>query len=67
MFIPLTPSRVLDTRFDVGLTGRLRSRVRTHVRGRDRFPGDDTKNVPTSAIGVTGDLTVDNQTSGGYF
>ena len=67
MFIPLTPSRVLDTRFNVGLTGRLHSRVARTFTVTNRFPGDDTKNVPTSAIGVTGNLTVDNQTSGGYF
>jgi hypothetical protein len=67
MFIPLTPNRILDTRFNVGLSGPLHSRVARTFTVTNRVPGDDTRNVPTTAIGVTGNVTVDNQTSYGYF
>ena len=67
MYFPLTPNRILDTRANVGLSGPLHSRVARTFTVTNRVPGDATKNVPTGAIGVTGNLTVDHQTFAGYF
>jgi spore germination protein YaaH len=59
-YIPLTPSRILDTRSGNGLSGPFSSHVaRTFgVTGRG--------GVPTNATAVTGNLTVTAQTSSGY-
>jgi serine protease inhibitor ecotin len=59
-YIPLTPSRILDTRSGNGLGGPFSSHVaRTFgVTGRG--------GVPTNATAVTGNLTVTAQTSSGY-
>ncbi len=57
---PLDPSRLLDTRIGVGLSGTFSSgHARTfQVTGRGGVPGD--------ATAVTGNLTVTGQTAGGY-
>jgi hypothetical protein len=59
-YIPRDPVRLLDTRTSNGLSGPFRSStVRTfQVAGRG--------GVPSSAIAVTGNLTVTGQTSRGY-
>ena len=59
-YIPLTPSRILDTRSGTNLSGPFSSHVaRTFgVTGRG--------GVPTNATAVTGNLTVTAQTSSGY-
>ncbi|MGH2463345.1 MAG: PKD domain-containing protein [Candidatus Limnocylindria bacterium] len=62
-FVPLTPSRLLDSRFGNGLSGPFNPWIpRTfQVHGRG--------GVPATAVGVTGNLTVTGQTQGGatYF
>ena len=57
---PLVPSRILDTRTGNGLSGTFSSRqARTlQVTGRG--------GVPAGAVAVTGNLTVTDQTVGGY-
>jgi hypothetical protein len=59
MYVPLTPSRLLDTRFGNGLSGPFNANAaRTfQVGGRGGVPG--------STIGVTGNLTVTGQTREG--
>ena len=59
-YVPLTPTRLLDTRFGNGLTGPFSANVpRTfQVTGRGGVPAD--------AIAVTGNLTVTDQTAAGY-
>jgi hypothetical protein len=59
-YVPLTPSRILDTRSGTGLSGAFGSHAaRTFgVTGRG--------GVPSSSTAVTGNLTVTSQTSGGY-
>jgi serine protease inhibitor ecotin len=59
-YIPLTPSRILDTRYGTGLSGLFSSHTaRTfQVSGRG--------GVPTGATAVTGNLTVTAQSSPGY-
>jgi hypothetical protein len=59
-YVPLFPSRILDTRSGNGLGGTFSSHAaRTfQVTGRG--------GVPASATAVTGNLTVTSQTSSGY-
>jgi hypothetical protein len=59
-YVPLTPSRLLDTRYNSGLGGASSSHVaRTfQVSG---FGG-----VPANSTAVTGNLTVTGQTSSGF-
>jgi hypothetical protein len=55
-FIPLTPARLLDTRVGNGHSGKLaaKSPISFAVTGRD--------GVPLSAVGVTGNVTVTDET-----
>jgi hypothetical protein len=59
-FVPLSPFRLLDSRFGNGLSGPFSAQSpRTfQVSGRGGVPG--------SAVAVTGNLTVTGQTSAGY-
>jgi hypothetical protein len=61
MYVPLTPGRVLDTRYGIGgLSGRFAARVpRTFLLAGH---GD----VPANATAVTGNLTVVGQTGYGF-
>jgi hypothetical protein len=55
-FVPVSPARILDTRVGNGLNGPF-------VAGKARtFNVTGAGGVPTSAIGVTGNLTVTDQT-----
>ena len=58
-YVPLPPARILDTRSGNGLGGRfIANYPRTwQVTGRG--------GVPTTAVAVTGNVTVTNQTAGG--
>ncbi len=59
-YVALTPTRLLDTRYNVGLPGPSTSSLaRT-------FQVTGNGGVPTNAIAVTGNLTVTQQTSAGY-
>jgi hypothetical protein len=59
-YVPLAPARLLDSRVGNGLAGAFSSGVpRTfQVSGRG--------GVPSTAVAVTGNLTVTNQTQPGY-
>ncbi|MGA3056474.1 MAG: glycosyl hydrolase family 18 protein [Candidatus Limnocylindrales bacterium] len=59
-YVPLTPARILDTRYGTGLSGAFTSRA-----GRT-FQVTGHGGVPANAIAVTGNLTVTGQTSRGY-
>jgi len=59
-YVPLTPSRVLDTRSGTELSGPFAS----HVARTFGVTGPD--GVPSNATAVTGNLTVTAQTSLGY-
>ena len=58
-YLPLTPARLLDSRFGNGLSGKFTANTpRTfQVTGRG--------GVPLNAVGVTGNFTVTNQTAAG--
>ena len=58
---PLTPTRILDTRYGIGLSGGLSVR-----QPRTFSVVGGISNVPVGATAVTGNLTVTGQTSGGY-
>jgi hypothetical protein len=60
-YVPLTPARVLDSRNGTGLSGPSSSHV-----AREFGVAGGTSGVSTSAIAVTGNLTVTGQTSLGY-
>jgi PKD repeat protein len=60
MFVPLTPSRLLDTRVGNGLSG-------PYAAGAPRnFQVSGRGGVTASAVAVTGNLTVTGQTNGGF-
>jgi predicted secreted Zn-dependent protease len=59
-YVPLTPSRILDTRSGTGLAGAFSSHV-ARTFGVTGHGG-----VPTEATAVTGNLTVTGQSSPGY-
>ena len=57
---PVTPARILDSRMGLGLSGKFSSYVaRT-------FQVTGAGGVPSNASAVTGNLTVTQQTAGGY-
>ena len=60
-FVPLSPTRILDSRYG---TGGIGSAFNTHVA--QTFTAAGSGGVPSTATAVTGNLTVTQQTSGGY-
>ena len=60
-YIPLTPTRLLDTRYAISLAGPFSS----HVARYFQVTGG-TSPVPANATAVTGNLTVTGQTSAGF-
>ena len=67
VYVPLAPSRVLDTRSGNGLSsGALTPHVPQTLQVANRFPSDPSVNVPSSATAVTGNLTVTGATLQGY-
>ncbi|MDQ2854204.1 MAG: hypothetical protein M3R32_05025 [Chloroflexota bacterium] len=58
-YVPLTPARLLDTRFGTGLSGKFVANIpRT-------FQVTGLGGVPANAVAVTGNFTVTNQTAAG--
>ncbi|MES2210138.1 MAG: hypothetical protein V4515_08135 [Chloroflexota bacterium] len=59
-YVPVDPSRLLDTRFGNGLSGAfVNATARTLVVAGNA-------GVPGNALAITGNVTVTNQTSGGW-
>ena len=59
-YVPLSPTRILDTRYGTGLSGPIGSHV------AQTFQVSGRGGVPANATAVTGNLTVTAQTSSGY-
>ena len=59
-FVPLTPSRLMDTRYGNGLSGPF------GVWSPRTFQVHGRGGVPATAVAVTGNLTVTEQSSVGY-
>jgi hypothetical protein len=57
-YVAITPTRLLDTRYGTGLYGAQSANIPA------TFTVWGTGYVPTTALGVTGNLTVTDQTSG---
>ena len=66
VYVPLTPNRVLDTRSNLGITGKIHNQVAATFQVTGLHPSDVATNVPTDAVGVTGNLTVTQQSALGY-
>ncbi len=59
-YVPVTPTRLLDTRTGNGLSGAFVSGIPRTFAVAGRTP------IPTNAVAITGNLTVTGQTGGGY-
>jgi PKD repeat protein len=59
-YFPLAPTRVLDTRIGTGLSGVF------HANTARNFQVTNGGSIPSDATAVTGNLTVTQQTKGGY-
>ena len=66
VYVPLTPNRVLDSRINLGITGKIHNQVAASFQVTGLHPLDLTTNVPAEAVGVTGNLTVTQQSMLGY-
>jgi serine protease inhibitor ecotin len=60
-YVPLSPTRMLDTRYNAGLPGASSSHV-----ARSFSVTGGTGPVPSNATAVTGNLTVTGQTAAGF-
>jgi hypothetical protein len=60
-YVPLNPTRILDTRYGTGLSGTFKSHVSRHFH----VTGGASR-VPTTATAFTGNLTVTGQTAAGF-
>jgi hypothetical protein len=63
----VTPNRLVDTRSALGLPFRLTANQSQTFFVVNQAIGTISKNIPTEAIAVTGNLTVTGQTAPGYF
>ena len=59
-YVPVTPTRLLDTRYGTGLSGKFTTATPRSLQVIG------TGGVPSIATAVTGNLTVTNQTNAGY-
>jgi hypothetical protein len=62
----VTPNRLLDTRVNNGISGKIKAGTATEFTVVDRNDGDDTTNVPDNAIAVTGNLAITDQSAAGH-
>jgi hypothetical protein len=60
VYVPLNPTRILDSRFDTGFAGPLATSV------AETFALTGQGGVPSAATAVTGNLTVTGQDAPGY-
>jgi hypothetical protein len=65
-FVPIQPVRLLDTRSGIAISGRLPNKSARTLTVVNRTPGDPTRNIPTNAVAVAGNLTITGQTSAGH-
>jgi hypothetical protein len=65
-YFGLTPSRVLDTRSNTGITGKIQSHVAASFQVTGLASGDPTRNVPADATAVTGFVSVSGSVAAGW-
>ena len=51
VYVPLTPNRVLDSRINLGITGKIHNQVAESFQVTGLHPADVTTNVPAEAVG----------------
>jgi hypothetical protein len=66
VYVPITPNRVMDTRINLGISGKIHNRVAASFQVTGLHPADVTINVPAEAVAITGNLTVTQQSGLGY-
>ncbi len=68
-YIPLVPNRLVDSRAGtrLGLSASLAHNVPASFLVTERVPGDASRNVPATAVAVTGTLTAVNESFRGYY
>ena len=59
-YVPVAPTRLLDSRSGIGLSGKFKANTARTFQVAGRGP------VPANAVAVTGNLTVTRQTAKGY-
>ena len=66
-YTSVTPNRIVDSRRGTALNiTTLTSGVAKKITVTNRTPADLTRNIPSTAVAVTGNLTVVNARSGGF-
>ncbi len=65
-YVPVTPTRILDTRTGNGLSGAMWNGVPRSFQVTDRAAGDASRNIPSTAFAVTGNLTATSPSAGGW-
>jgi hypothetical protein len=65
-YMPITPTRVLDTFAHVGWSAPLGNRAPVTFQVTGLHPSDPTINIPAAATAVTGFLSVTRSTAQGY-
>jgi hypothetical protein len=65
-YVALSPNRLVDARYDLGFRGPMPISEACGFQVTGRHPGDGSRNVPTSAVAVTGNLTVTSATAPGW-
>jgi hypothetical protein len=62
----VTPNRLVDTRVNNGISGKIKAGTATQFIVVDRNPTNDLTNVPSNAVAVTGNLTITDQSAAGH-
>lgn len=65
-FVPIQPVRLLNTRSNIGITGKLPNKAARTLTVVNRTPGIPASNIPANAVAVTGNLTITGQSSPGH-
>jgi hypothetical protein len=65
-YVTVTPNRLVDSRIGVGLSSGLSANVAKTFTVINRSLGDSTRNIPSDAVAITGNVTVTGQTAAGY-
>ncbi len=65
-YVALTPSRVMNSKANLGITGAIAPSVPASFQVTNLVPADASRNVPVNATAVTGVLSVSASTCGGF-
>jgi hypothetical protein len=66
-YVTVAPNRLVDSRVGTGLSSGLTAGQPESFLVSNQQLGDATKNIPTDAIAITGNLTVTGQSAPGFF